>query len=1430
MATAIQLLRSSVPSLRPEPEQLLDGMPMVNLHEDDPGLYFKLSDNTIGKVGNVKVGNKPPNASPALTPGNSIGEGWFDTTDPLNPVLKIWVGTEWVVVGRSLYDIEGNEIPILGSDGEWHGYAGFSYNPGTEEFQSLGDNTLGDGCDDTLTVNSTADFKCETRFRGEVTFDEQIVFPNPLEIAGDLHVKGNTVLGDNLPGNCSDTLTIQSVTTFSCPSTFNKDIEIVSDVTHTGDTTQTGDFNLTGDLTIDGDLNLSGGFDIGDVNNPCTGTFNVYNDSDFACGVALSNATKTLTVAGASTFNNTVDIVGNSTVTGTFDVTGNSTVAGTFDVTGNTSVTGTFDVTGDTTLVGAYDLTGDSTIEGNITQTGNTAITGNLSATGNIVLGTAGQCATHSITMGNKVFSECNIEVGGSAGNGNVTIGSSGNIDLEGTLDAVTGINVGASDEIVLDGATGNITTSGGTVTAQYFAGDGSQLTNLNIPGSMTFQGSIDCTVDAAPGGASSGDFYMNTGAGTVVASWTGIAGQTIAQDQFVYYGSDGNWSMSSAASGGTFVTVATAQTVTGAKTFSAAAEFGSTVEVDGNLTAESDVELGTSSTDALTVNATSTFNAGVTAGTTLEVTGATTLSSTLDVTGAATLSSTLAVTDAATLNSTLQVVGNTSLGGTLGVTGATTLSSTLAVTDATTLSSTLGVTGATTLSSTLDVTGATTLSSTLNVTDATTLSSTLAVTGATTLSSTLAVTGEATCSTATTANSGATVLVTKGYLDTLFPDFSDNNGATLDTRYVNVTGDNMSGNLTLGTDKVILNATNGNSSFAGTLNVTGATTLSSTLTTVGNTSLQGELAVTGASALSSTLQVTGAATMLSTLDVTGNLSVNTDKFTVVAASGNTNVAGTLNSAGNFSVATDKFTVDTSGNVAHEGNLTINTDKATVTAATGAATFAAGGCVINQQGRVLVKRTDGLDTVQAFEVQNSSGTSTVLINGNGSASFANVVKVGDYDNTVGSLVSPNGGCTVKRDSDGTFFRGLYQGNEKFKVEQDGSVTFAGGADFGGVDLSSTSASGQHLDKDGWMAIQRPDGNTGAGLEIYAGTSQNAVIRADGSATFNGSVKLAGDINNKPAVFATSNATDAILDIRGTSGKAIGIYGDNTYGADNLKITLNYDGSATFASTIQNGNNTGIAGSGQGWNFRSGGFGYQFVAPGEGTDVVFEQRMGDVLVHSMTRGGSATFAAPVQVGNKPTDGANAGARISSNGPIEVARGDGQNEIWKGYLVGTSTPTSSITAGGSATFVGGGTFGSTTKIFDTSGGRNVTAGLCRSNSGQSYGLTIAPADDENNFTAFIKADGSATFAGTVTVGGSSSFTGNIEPKTDGGADLGSTTKRFANLYTQDMHFSNEGTEGNSVDGTTGDWTLQEGDENLYFINNKTGMKFRVVMEAV
>jgi hypothetical protein len=64
-----------------------------------------------------------------------------------------------------------------------------------------------------------------------------------------------------------------------------------------------------------------------------------------------------------------------------------------------------------------------------------------------------------------------------------------------------------------------------------------------------------------------------------------------------------------------------------------------------------------------------------------------------------------------------------------------------------------------------------------------------------------------------------------------------------------------------------------------------------------------------------------------------------------------------------------------------------------------------------------------------------------------------------------------------------------------------------------------------------------------------------------------------------------------------------------------------------------------------------------------------------------------------------------------------------------------------------------------------------------------------------------------------------------------DLGTSALRWANVYTNDLHLSNEGKNGgNDIDGTTGNWTIQEGAEQLYIINNKNGKKFRINLTEI
>ena len=81
-------------------------------------------------------------------------------------------------------------------------------------------------------------------------------------------------------------------------------------------------------------------------------------------------------------------------------------------------------------------------------------------------------------------------------------------------------------------------------------------------------------------------------------------------------------------------------------------------------------------------------------------------------------------------------------------------------------------------------------------------------------------------------------------------------------------------------------------------------------------------------------------------------------------------------------------------------------------------------------------------------------------------------------------------------------------------------------------------------------------------------------------------------------------------------------------------------------------------------------------------------------------------------------------------------------------------------------------------------------------------------------------SENFATTLFQSSTNTFYGNVNPSSNSTYDLGSSSLRWANVYTGDLHLSNEEKGGNDVDGTTGNWTIQEGDENLYIKNNKTG----------
>ena len=53
---------------------------------------------------------------------------------------------------------------------------------------------------------------------------------------------------------------------------------------------------------------------------------------------------------------------------------------------------------------------------------------------------------------------------------------------------------------------------------------------------------------------------------------------------------------------------------------------------------------------------------------------------------------------------------------------------------------------------------------------------------------------------------------------------------------------------------------------------------------------------------------------------------------------------------------------------------------------------------------------------------------------------------------------------------------------------------------------------------------------------------------------------------------------------------------------------------------------------------------------------------------------------------------------------------------------------------------------------------------------------------------------------------------------------------NLKTQDLTLSNEQSTGNSIDGSTGNWTIQEGENDLFLINNKNGKTYKFTLTEI
>jgi hypothetical protein len=186
------------------------------------------------------------------------------------------------------------------------------------------------------------------------------------------------------------------------------------------------------------------------------------------------------------------------------------------------------------------------------------------------------------------------------------------------------------------------------------------------------------------------------------------------------------------------------------------------------------------------------------------------------------------------------------------------------------------------------------------------------------------------------------------------------------------------------------------------------------------------------------------------------------------------------------------------------------------------------------------------------------------------------------------------------------------------------------------------------------------------------------------------------------------------------------------------------------------------------------------------------------------------------------GAQTTALTMSDGALSNAR----NQVIKftGTITGNQIVTIPDSIEKSYTLVNG-TSGTFTVEFKTVSGTGPTFAT----TDKKMKIVYSDGTDIIDVTANFSNLGNIT-TGTIT-SSAIAATGHITPGANDTYDLGASGNVWRNIYTGDLHLNNEHkTEGNIVDGTKGSWTLQEGSDDIYLINNKSNEKFRLKLEKI
>ena len=253
-------------------------------------------------------------------------------------------------------------------------------------------------------------------------------------------------------------------------------------------------------------------------------------------------------------------------------------------------------------------------------------------------------------------------------------------------------------------------------------------------------------------------------------------------------------------------------------------------------------------------------------------------------------------------------------------------------------------------------------------------------------------------------------------------------------------------------------------------------------------------------------------------------------------------------------------------------------------------------------------------------------------------------------------------------------------------------------------------------------------------------------------------------------------------------------------AGNLSFTMPTGGTAL----IGNGDNvyTGITTFNNDVTFDGATAGY---------DVVWDRSDNQL---EFATNAKASFGNAMQIYH---DGNNSLIQDSGTGHVQVRSGT--------FTVGNAglTKTSAIFNSGSGQQLN---FNNNQKFITTNTGV-VVSGICTATSFSGDGSNLtglnvdATALKDGSGNVIVQASATAV---SVTAGK------HVNPASTNTTDLGTTSLRWRNLYTQDLQLSNESSSGNDVDGTWGNYTIQEGESDLFLINNRSGKKYKFLLQEV